>query len=232
MRRISLIIQTWQNLCCIKMRMRGGLNWMNHTGLVFLTHRQVEHTKQSSKHCPAATGQKPHSVPLIFEGWLLFWCNREFLLINLICCCYLVTASVGQWTREPALQLDQHWPSSQPPQEEPVWGDGVAAVRHALGLQPQQQGAISGPAGIPAGAFAPPARLQRHHLSPPWPLLRRHPPHLILPQWSGRGGDWGGDALCSFCFAQNVEPFEPREKSLWWCPPSVIYSLKKFIKTC
>lgn len=104
------------------------------------------------------------------------------------------TVSAGQWAREPSFQLDQHWPSPQPPQEEPVGGDGVPAVRHALRLQPQQQGAISGP-GLSAGACAPPAWLQRHHLSPPGQLLRRCSPDLTLPQRPGRGGDWGGRLL-------------------------------------
>lgn len=78
------------------------------------------------------------------------------------------TVSVGQRTREPSLQLDEHRSSPQPPQEEPVGGDGVPAVRYTLKLQPQQQGAISGQRGrVPAGTCAPRARLQWHHLSPP-----------------------------------------------------------------
>lgn len=91
-------------------------------------------------------------------------------------------ASVGQWIREPTLQLDQHRPSPQPAQEEPVRGDGVPAVGHALGLQPQQQGTVPGPARLPAGAHAPPARLQRHHLPCPRALLRGHSTDHELPE--------------------------------------------------
>lgn len=108
---------------------------------------------------------------------------------------FFFTVSVGQWAREPALQLDQHGPSPQPAQESPVGGDGVPAVGHTLKLQPQQQGAISGPARVPAGAHVPPAWLQRHHFSPPWPLLRRCPPDHTIYQRSGRGRNWGGAAL-------------------------------------
>lgn len=109
---------------------------------------------------------------------------------------FVSVASVGQRIREPSLQLDQHRPCPQPPQEEPVGGDGVAALWHTLWLQPQQQGAVSGPAGIPAGADAPAAGLQRHHLSHPGALLRGNSTDHALPEWPGGGRDHGGAALC------------------------------------
>lgn len=108
----------------------------------------------------------------------------------------VITVSVGQWARESPIELDKHQPSAQPPQEEPVGWDGVSPVRHTLGLQPQQQGAFSGPAGLPAGACAAPTWMQRHHLSPPWTVLRGRSPDCTLSQRSGRWRDWGGELLC------------------------------------